>query len=613
MQKKREDLKSLSGTGILVRKGMENAMKHRKDRRQWHRELIEPPEVGIIYLPQKEHSRTEPKKKSDILFVNVLNMGDRGLLMECSHRFNVLSLLDMRIWHSRNKMWMSIKGKVKWMADCPSRIGYYLMGVGFHKKTLYKDAAEPRAEEQRELIKPSDLEFLLHTTLFHAISRDAICPLLNSLTFSHLKKGERLISQGDEGDSFYIILRGSCVINLEKENTLHPVARLRAGDIVGEMAVLTGERRSTHVDAETDMDLLSISRTQFDSLSGEYPELRNFLTEIITHRFSVSRQTADRTIGKYVITEIIGQGAWSMIYKGIHGKLRLPVAIKMLKHNMAMDTEFLEKFRNEAKIIARLNHTNIIKVFDIEELYRTVFIIMEYLEGTPLDDLIDRMPKLSLPRILDIILQVCYGLDYAHKQGIVHQDIKPANIFIQPDGRVKIVDFGLACPPGSIDFNLPGTIFYMSPEQIQGNPVDERTDIYALGITAYEMITGQRPFPENDLARLMDLHLSEDGPDPRLLASDLPDELREFIMGSIKKDPAARFKNMSQILKKLLPLAEKLDLEVHPQRLKPRKMISMFLFYDEEQRLALNQFVDKFSNDVEEIGATLRVAQLEDI
>ena len=108
-------------------------------------------------------------------------------------------------------------------------------------------------------------------------------------------------------------------------------------------------------------------------------------------------------------------------------------------------------------------------------------------------------------------------------------------------------------------------------------------------------------------------HLSEDGPDPRLLASDLPDELREFLMGSIKKEPDARFKNMSQILKKLLPLAEKLDLKVHPQQLKPRKMISMLLFYDEEHRLALNQFVDKFSNDVEEIGATLRVAQFEDI
>ena len=584
-----------------------------KDRRQWPREIIKPPEVGIIYLQHKESPQFDPKKNSGTLFVNVLNMGESGLLLESPRKFKVLSLLDMRIWNAHHKVWMSIKGQVKWTADCPSKSGYYFLGVKSLKKTLCKDIALPCSKKQSKLIKPSDLEFLLQTKLFHAISRDAICPLLNSLTFKHLKKGERLIAQGDEGDSFYIILRGSCVINLEKDDMLHPVARLRAGDIVGEMAVLTGERRSAHVDAETDMDLLSMSRAQFDSLSEEYPKLRDFLTEIITHRFSTTRQTAERTVGKYIITDIIGQGGWSMVYKGIHGKLHLPVAIKMLKHNMAMDPEFLEKFQNEAKIIARLNQANIIKVFDIEELYRTVFIIMEYLEGVPLDYLLEHMPKLSLSKILDIILQVCYGLDYAHKQGIVHQDIKPANIFIQPDGRVKIVDFGLACPPGNIDFNLPGTIFYMSPEQIQGNPVDERTDIYALGITAYEMITGQRPFPENDLAKLMDLHLSEDAPDPCLLVPDLPDELREFLMGSIKKEPVARFKNMSQILKKLLPLAEKLDLKVQPQQRKQRKMVSMLLFYDEEHQLALNQFIDKFSNNIGEIGATLRVAQFEDI
>lgn len=588
-------------------------MKNRKERRQWPRELVKPPEVGIIYLRHKERLRSGTEKKSDTLFVNVLNIAERGILLESPRKFKVLSLLDMRIWHSHHKIWMSIKGKVKWLADCPSKLGFYFLGVEFHKKIPCKDAAVPCSKERGKLIKPADLEFLLHTTLFHAISRDAICPLLNSLTLKHLKKGERIISQGDEGDSFYIVLCGSCVINLEKDNTLHPITRLRPGDIVGEMAVLTGERRSAHVDAETDIDLLGMSREQFDSLSGEYPKLRDFLTEIITHRFSTSRETAHRTVGKYVITEIIGQGGWSMVYKGIHGKLRLPVAIKMLKHDMAMNPEFLKKFQNEATIIARLNHTNIIKVFDIEELYRTVFIIMEYLEGVPMDYLLEHKPKLSVPSILDIILQVCYGLDYAHKQGIIHQDIKPANIFIQPDGRVKIVDFGLACPRGNIDFNLPGTVFYMSPEQIDGNPVDERTDIYALGITAYEMITGQRPFPEDNIAKLMDLHLSEDAPDPRLLVPNLPDELSNFILGSTRKDPTERFKNISQILNELLPLAEKLDLQMQPQQGKKEKMISMFLFYDEELQLDLNQLIDKFNNAIAEMGATLRVAQLEDI
>jgi serine/threonine protein kinase len=154
---------------------------------------------------------------------------------------------------------------------------------------------------------------------------------------------------------------------------------------------------------------------------------------------------------------------------------------------------------------------------------------MEYLEGVPLDYILDRMPRLPMSKVLDILLQVCSGLSYAHEQGIVHQDIKPGNVFIQSDGRAKIVDFGLSCPPGTKDCSLPGTVYYMSPEQIVGESVDERTDIYSLGILVYEMISGQRPYPEDDLAELMDLHVREDVPDPRSLVPDLPDEISYFI------------------------------------------------------------------------------------
>jgi len=343
---------------------------------------------------------------------------------------------------------------------------------------------------RKNSISSADFEFLLKTNLFNAVPHEAIAPLFQSLKFRHVKAGERFITQGDEGDSLYIIQNGACIINLEKDNTLNSVARLKTGDMVGEMAVLTGECRSTHVDAETDMDLWSLTRDQFDSLSQEFPDLRNFLTEIVAQRFCSSKITAVRTIGKYTINEVLDQGGWSIVYKGTHNVLNFPVAVKMLKHNMAMDPDFSEKFRREAKTIARLNHPNIVKVYDIEDLYRTVFIIMEFLEGFSLKYLLINKPKPSLVSVVDIILQVCSGLEYAHKQGIIHQDIKPANIFIQPDGQAKIVDFGLACPQGNIDFDMPGTPFYMSPEQIQGEPVDERTDIYSLGIMLYEMLKG---------------------------------------------------------------------------------------------------------------------------
>ena len=414
---------------------------------------------------------------------------------------------------------------------------------------------------QKDLISSADFDFLLKTNLFTSIPQEAIAPLFHNLKFKHVKAGERFITQGDEGDSLYIIQKGSCIINLEKDNSLNSVARLMAGDMVGEMAVLTGERRSTHVDAETDMDLWSLTRGQFDRLSQEFPDLRNFLTEIVVQRLSSLKITANRTIGKYTINEVLDQGGWSIVYKGTHNVLNFPVAIKMLKHNMAMDPEFSEKFRHEAKTIARLNHPNIVKVYDIEDLYRTVFIIMEFLEGFSLKYLLINKPRPPLPDILDIILQVCSGLEYAHKQGIIHQDIKPANIFMQPDGQAKIVDFGLACPHGNIDFDMPGTPFYMSPEQIQGEPVDERTDIYSLGIMVYELVTGKRPFPEDKLGKLLDLHVKEDAPDPHILVPDLSEELRSVIMNSLRKNPSERFNNVSAVINELRPLAEKLGLK----------------------------------------------------
>ena len=293
--------------------------------------------------------------------------------------------------------------------------------------------------------------------------------------------------------------------------------------------------------------------------------------------------------------------------------LNVPVAIKMLKHDMAMHQDFIDVFRNEAKTIAQLNHPNIVKVYDIEELYRTVFITMEYLDGTSLKYILKNAPRMPLSKIMNILVQICFGLDYAHKHGVIHQDINPQNILIQSDGQVKIIDFGLACPPGSIDSNFlfPGTIYYISPEQIRGDPVDARTDIYSLGITAYEMITGEKPFTGNDVGKLIHSHLKEDIPDTRLRFPTLPDSLHNFMMRSVRKDPSARYQNIGEILEELLPLAAKLGARVRSGYYRQQKVMGMFLIYDGEQQLALKSVLERFNRDITETGAILRIAQFE--
>jgi serine/threonine protein kinase len=588
-------------------------MNPRKERRRWQRETLETPEIGIVY-PQYDDEAKDitPEDRPDTLLVQVLNRSEGGLLLESPVRFNG-SLLDIWIRLAREQVWMALKGKATRADKSKDRKNYYLLGVEFQPETLRKELPMRGVRVGEKRMYPSDVEFFMQTPLFDAISDEAKCPLLNCMTPSRFQKGERFIRQGDEGDIFYIVQEGSCVAHVEKDGKEHPISRLRAGDIIGEIALLTGEPRTAHVDAETDVKLWGISRAQFDPMCKESPDVRNFLSELVSNRLSSERLTAERTVGKYVVNEIIGRGGWSIVYGGIHSRLKMPVAIKMLKHDMAMDPDFSEKFRYEAKTIAHLNHENIIKVYDIEELYRTIFIITEYLEGVPLDSVLEKMPRLPVSRALSIILQVCAGLEYAHGQGIIHQDIKPANIYIQQDNRAKILDFGLACPPGTIDCELPGSVFYMSPEQIEGERIDERTDLYALGLTSYEMITGQRPYPEDNISKIMDLHLNENVPDPRKLVPDLPDEICNFVLRATQRDPAARHKSISQAVKDIEPLAKKMGVRLQPRFREQRKMMSLFLFYEDQHELVLRRLVEDFSGELDKVGAELRAAEFKDV
>ena len=321
----------------------------------------------------------------------------------------------------------------------------------------------------------------------------------------------------------------------------------------------------------------------FDEISALCPEVNEFLCELATERLCSQKITAERSIGRYTINEVLAEGGWSIVYKGFHSLLKLPVAIKMLKHNIARDKDQMEKFQNEARVIASLNHENIVKVYDIENLYRTVFIFMEHLDGVTLRHILANRLGLPFNRILNVLTQVCSGLDYAHKQGIVHQDVKPGNIFIQKNDRVKIVDFGLACPIGGCSPDLPGTAFYMAPEQIEGEPVDPRTDVYSLGIMAYEMATGRRPFPD-DVCEVFRSHITEPTPDPRVLNPGLPPEFCRFIAKATSKDPAERYDDLDQARGELLQMQKRSDPERPKKSQRKRKMMSLFVFYEEDHQ-----------------------------
>jgi eukaryotic-like serine/threonine-protein kinase len=468
------------------------------------------------------------------------------------------------------------------------------------------------SDSSQRTLEPNP-QFLMTTRFFDAISEPAKQRLSKSMIPVKFDAGQRFIAQGEEGNSLYIIEDGVCSITLEKEGVTHPIAVLGEGEIVGEMAILTGERRSANADALGDLLLWRLGKEDFETACDEYPEVRHFLTQTVTNRFARSTMTADRTIGKYLIHHTIGQGGWSIVYEGKHTTLNMPVAIKMLKHNMAMDEGFIEEFQNEARTIASLNHENIVKVYDIEQLYRTVFIIMELLDGASLEKIVRETGRLSPTKSLEVLLQVCRGLRYAHEQGIVHRDIKPGNIFVQKNDVVKIVDFGLACATGTKGVCVVGTPKYLSPEQIRGWPVDERSDIYSLGVCAFKMVTGAEAFHGSDVVSLLHMHLYEDAPDPKDLAPDIPDEMRTFILRSTKREPSLRYQSVEQALSELYPLAEKLRIALPARAERSLNMMGLFLFYREEQRQILTRLVRDFGEELKKIGAVLRESDFKDL
>ncbi|MEW6114204.1 MAG: protein kinase [Thermodesulfobacteriota bacterium] len=461
---------------------------------------------------------------------------------------------------------------------------------------------------RKKKLSEHDIRFLFGTGIFRSLPVEAEKHLLASMAPISVRAGERFIQQGDPGDCLFLIQEGSCWVIVETDGKEVPVARRRAGDLIGEMAIVTGEERAAHVDAETDLTLWRMGRFEFDELSRTYPDIRAFVTEIVTSRLSRSKVTAQKKIGKYLITDVIAEGGWSIVYKGIHSSLHLPVAVKMLKHTMAMDPDFSRKFQNEAKVIARLDHPNIVRVYDIEHMYRTIFIVMEYLTGFTLSQILGTVVNLDFPRVLNLLMQVSDGLAYAHKRGIVHQDVKPANIFVQKGDRARIVDFGIACPVGTgEEIEFVGTAHYMAPEQITADVIDERTDVYALGITAFELATGRKPFQGLDVNKVLKAQRQSPVPDPCTLNPELPSEFNSFIQRATQKDPSLRYQTMDEVYEDLRRLADICPAGRSAEADPGLERAVLVLPDSDADRLELKRVLEDFGERLKELGIELSV------
>ena len=257
--------------------------------------------------------------------------------------------------------------------------------------------------------------------------------------------------------------------------------------------------------------------------------------------------------GRYEIMERIGMGGMADVYKAVDRVLRRYVAVKVLKREFREDENFVIKFRSEAQAAAGLTHPNIVNVYDVAEDRGLHYIVMELVEGITLKEYIQKKGKLNPKEVIGITMQVCAGIDSAHSSNIIHRDIKPQNIMISKEGKVKVTDFGIAKATSSntISTNAMGSVHYTSPEQARGGFSDAKSDIYSLGITMYEMVTGQLPFDGDTTVAIALKHLQEDIVPPSEFVPDIPYSLEQIILKCTQKSPDRRYTDVAMLARDL--------------------------------------------------------------
>lgn len=255
-------------------------------------------------------------------------------------------------------------------------------------------------------------------------------------------------------------------------------------------------------------------------------------------------------IGNYRITEKIGEGGMGEVFKGVDLMLEREVAIKMLRPELTQQSQVVERFRQEAVTLAKLNHQHIATLHAFLRQENNFFMVMEFVRGRTLDEVVRGQGALATPQAALLISQTLAGLEHAHKSGVIHRDIKPSNLMLTEDGLLKIMDFGIARALWSTKLTrtgrIIGTIEYMAPEQIRGQDADTRSDLYSAGIVLYELLTGRVPFQSESEFDLMRGQVEEPPPPPRSLAANLTEDVERLVLRALAKEPDERFQNAAE-------------------------------------------------------------------
>ncbi len=328
-------------------------------------------------------------------------------------------------------------------------------------------------------------------------------------------------------------------------------------------------------------------------------------------------------LGRYEIIGELGKGAMGTVYKAKDPIIDRILAIKTISLNLATDEkdEYEARFYQEAKAAGRLSHPNIVTVYDVGKSGDVAYIAMEFLQGRELHDILNEGALLPVSQVLDIVRQVALGLAYAHEHGIVHRDVKPSNIMVIRDGHVKITDFGIARMTSSTVQTQAGVVLgspkYMSPEQVLGKSIDQRSDIFSLGVMLYEMLTGRPPFVGDTISAVMYHTINATPAPPSTLNHEIPAMLDFIVAKALAKSVDDRYQNAREFaddlracrdaLPRLSTMEEQAKPQSAPQNKNPKPVANAGLPSQADSFEATMRLADLTAKEVEDIGKTLKI------
>ena len=371
-------------------------------------------------------------------------------------------------------------------------------------------------------------------------------------------KGDMLIKAGEVGKRIYFIFEGKVEVQIpDTQGEIKSRILLKKGEVVGEISLLINSNYSADIEALEKTTAFYLDRDHFKELIEKHPDFAEVMSQLMTRR--MAQNGGINRVGKYELRGKLGEGSMSTVFSAWDPELEREVAIKMLKYKLAFNDKFRDRFEREAKTIASLNHPNIVNVFEVIDEFSTRFIVMEKLHGQDLSAILKEKGAFGIAETREILSQVASALQYAHNhgdKGIVHRDIKPSNIVIDTYGNIKLSDFGIASPPQDKEVNIEGTPSYLAPESINGDLLDGRADIYALGVMAFHMLTTSCPFSASTLARLLKMQVEQKPPDIRNACPEIDEDLAGFIESALSKEPDDRISDWEEIRKILKPAGQ---------------------------------------------------------